>query len=170
MWEFVSSKVVVTATVLILIAVAVGFFLHQRETNYTYAEMNNVVNVIGNGVNDMLSIQANATLTFTYDSKAPYGIHLPGLINGKPYKLEFTKDQVVLRRANSAVSFKFAAKIHLWHWNILPAEPTKEDINSQDEAHPMLELDSGKDFIVDTKRLLVDGEYQYHTFLYAKSP
>ncbi|MEM3395708.1 MAG: hypothetical protein QW620_07675 [Thermoplasmata archaeon] len=168
MWEFVSSKVVVTATVLILISVAVGFFLNQRETNYTYTEMNNVVNVIGNGVNDMISIQADANMTFTYDTKAPFGTHLPGLINGKAYKLEFTKDQVVLRRENAAVSFKFAAKIHLWKWTILTPEPTKSDIYIQDTNHPSLTLDSGKDFIVETKRLLVDGEYQYHTFLYAK--
>ncbi|MEM3444468.1 MAG: hypothetical protein QW115_00665 [Thermoplasmata archaeon] len=168
MWEFVSSKVVVTATVLILIAVAVGFFMNQRETNYTYSEMNNVVNVIGNGVNDMLSIQADANLTFTYDTKALYGTHLPSMINGKPFTLEFTKDQVVLRRENSAVSFKFAAKIHLWKWTILSPEPTKSDIYIQDTNHPSLTLNSGKDFIVETKRLLVDGEYQYHTFLYPK--
>ncbi|MGC8913340.1 MAG: hypothetical protein ACP5JR_04255 [Thermoplasmata archaeon] len=165
MWEFVSSKVVVTATVLILIAIATGFFLNQRETNYTYVEMNNVVNVVGNGVNDMISMQGESILTFTYN-KDRLGTHLPGLINGKPFKLEFTKDQVVLRRENSAVTFKFAAKIHLWKWTLTGTETTKAEIFNQDTQHPSLTLDSGHDFLVETKKLLVDGEYQYHVFLY----
>jgi hypothetical protein len=165
MWEFVSSKVVVTATVLILVVVSIGFFMNQRETNYTYSEMNNVVSVVGNGVNDMISLQCDGILTFTYN-KDRLGTHLPGLINGKPFKLEFTKDQVVIRRDNAAASFKFAAKIHLWKWTLTGTETTKNDIYIQDTNHPSLTLDSGHDFLVETKKLLVDGEYQYHVFLY----
>jgi hypothetical protein len=159
------SKVFISVAAVALIALTISFFMMEREV-YADIELQNTVDIIGDTINEVSSIHGNVTVTITFD-KDVEGVFLPTKIMGKPYEITVYRDIVVLTRDTTQVSSRFISSVHCWKPS--PTEKlewTSMELMEQDLSNYYLELSSGQDLFVEQRLLLVDGEYQYHTFVY----
>ncbi|MEW5761111.1 MAG: hypothetical protein AB1779_10150 [Candidatus Thermoplasmatota archaeon] len=170
MFEWITSKVVMSIAAIILIISIAGFFQLQR-SSYEVTEFNNTAIAIANIVDDVSNSPANLkqNVTFGYGG----GIKIMRNFRGNPYELEFLKDRIILRQGTTMVTKGFIKNVHLWKpetsKNISEANrSTKEELAKLDSDNKNLKFKSGNDFVIEGKLINVSGNNEFHTFIYLR--
>jgi hypothetical protein len=165
MLDWTLSKIICSMFAIALIGFAAAFFATQQSA-YDDAHLQRIADLIGEKVDEISNINGNTTLLITYN-KSKTGVHLTRWIGGKSYELEFGVNLLVVRSYKGTTgTARFASKVHLWTPNILQFNTTHYDIIQQDRNAMYKVFKSGEDFVIETRYFCVDGEYQYHTFIY----
>jgi hypothetical protein len=161
-WYF--SKIVMSIIAVALMLLCIGFFVVHKE-NYDVLGLQDIADRIACSVNELNGIYADVRINMTFDPQRP-GTYLQPEVGGKPYIIEIGCTMVIIRQGSSAVTSRFVYDIHLWNPYAEP-EWTQEEIDTLDSENRLMEpIFSGNDFILERKSIVVDGELQYHTFIY----
>jgi len=168
MIEFVSSKVVGTIVALALLGSVMGFFGLQRsalEEQHFRDMQGNLVRLI-DGVSASCS---ECTINVTFGDGRT-GLRLDFSFRNKGYEIELWPGQVIFRQGGLTVAGGLIQPVHLWNPKLLgkgtdPAT-SYETIQDLDRNNPVLGVPSGKDFMVESRPVMISGEVSFQTFVH----
>lgn len=164
MIDFTISKIVVSMLVLFLVASSILYFTHLNEVGKE-SKARAIVRFVASKINEVGSkeIETAVILTFngTYTS-------LPPKVGDEYYSLFIggTSVRIVLKRYSTFLYT--SVPVHAfspdvlsnYHYNL-----TSEVLKGLDLKYPYIEVNC-QPFVIENRRILVDGIYYNHVFVY----
>ncbi|NPA75813.1 MAG: hypothetical protein GXO25_07025 [Euryarchaeota archaeon] len=163
MIQFFLSKVTVSILALSLIAIAIGYFVTFDNAAYQ-TEASELANQIASRIDEIAAQNMVEKVYFVYNETK--GIHLPPRIGGQYYTLEIGTRIVNIRLRD----FGYGAYIHSTVYTFNPdvfkgKKVTSQMLYNYELEHPLM-ISHTQRFCVDQRYMLVDGLWQYVTFVY----
>ncbi len=138
--------------------------------------LDSVASKIASKVNELAGSRSNTSFNFTYSGvdgqstgESGEGIILPYKIADSRYYLRFSSTSVTVYLKGEDAEYESASfrhTIHVWDPDNVSYMTTEEELKNKDMDNINMTLPSGPNFTVTHCELLVEGEIQYHTFLY----
>ncbi len=170
MIEWTLSKAFIsifTAGLILLAATQFGIFMDRAHQQH----LDSVASRIASKVNELAGSRSNTSFNFTY-SENYKGVKLPKKIGESVYYLRFTSTSVTVYLNGSQGEYEsapFRHRIHVWNPDSIGYMTTEDELRNKDLDNINMTLPSGPNFTVTHCELLVEGETQYHTFLYREA-
>ncbi|MFP3871948.1 MAG: hypothetical protein ACOCTR_01630 [Candidatus Natronoplasma sp.] len=165
--QWLQSKIVLIAVVIILVSSVTGFFYHQMD-QFEQEELENRARKLSQIITDMENTDADEMvqrITFHEDNE---GIYLPPEVGGDPYTVQITKGYVRLKQDGRDTVEGLGADVHLWGPGGMNESGTlgKDEMEWRDEMNPELELEAGeRDLRLIMLRLNDGARYENHIFI-----
>ncbi len=163
MIQFFLSKITVSVLALSLIALAMGYFIIFDKGAYN-TEASELANQIASRIDEIASQNMVEKIYFVYNDSM--GIHLPPKVGNDYYTLQISTRIVNIQMHNYGYSALIHSKIYTFNPKLLNGKKVSTEMLQQlQHEHPLLtsHLDA---FCVDQRYMLVDGLWQYVTFVY----
>ena len=168
MIDFFLSKITVSVLSLSLVALAIGYFLYFSDAAYE-VKAKEVLNLITSRIDEISAQNMEVRVLFVYNNSQ--GVQLPPKIGDQYYTLEIGTRAVVIRLSGRH-TFGYASYLHD---QVYPFNPhlldgkkvTSEMLHKYQMNHTPL-ISHTQAFYVERKYMLVEGLWQYVTFVYLK--
>ena len=168
MFDWLSSKVAMSVAALIIVASMVAFFSMQRESMHQL-EFQNIADTIAKTVNDVSASTASFKKNITFNKDKSGARYIPATFYGKTYLIIFYLDSVDIKQGGLKARASFSKKVHLYNPSTLNNSylVSKSELRWRDSGNLTMTLTSGQsDICLEQKTLCVDGETEFHTFVY----
>ena len=165
MLDWVMSKIAMSVAAVILILLGVGYIESQRES-LERVELQNTARGLADLVNELAGTNSNITIIVSPGGDQSSG-HLPATIAGEAYAITIMPQLVAIGKDGVRRTAEFSEIVHPWHPSATVF--TDEALDQQDTAATPLELKSGTKIYIKRQMITVDGEHQWHTFIYPES-
>ncbi len=163
MIQFFLSKVTVSILALTLIAMAIGYFVIFDKNAYD-VEASQLANQIASRIDEIAAQNMEENIHFVYNGSM--GIHLPPRIGNEYYTLEISTRIVEVRMHNYGYAAYLHSTVYTFNPKLLEGKKvTSEMLHEYELKHPVL-VSHTDNFCVEQKYMLVDGLWQYVTFVY----
>ena len=164
MIDFTISKITVSALALLLVTVAIGYFYYLNSVAYE-SEARSVIRFIASKINEVGSREAETKVIMTYNGTYT---SLPPKIMNEYYALFIGGSTIrIVTKSYSTYTYTSVA-VHAFNPEILgnySTNLTSEILKKYDIRYPYMESQC-EPFVIESKRLLVDGLYSYYVFVY----
>ncbi len=168
MLDWALSKVIVSIFTMSLVIFSIFVFSTARD-NIEENKLKSIANEISARVNELSNTHSNSSVYFTFRENAS-AITLPVEVDGDYYDIRITSTDVNLEANGKIASSDFTAentdRVHLWNPDNIDYVTNETELESLDEENRFLDLVSGEGFRVVRSQLIVNGEIQYHTFIF----
>ncbi|MEM2900607.1 MAG: hypothetical protein QXT63_07425 [Thermoplasmata archaeon] len=170
MYDWLTSKVAMSIAAAILVSVVLGFIWEQNRS-YQNIGFQNIADEIANACNKVSSSSCNITHLLTSKKGIQNSTFINPTSSGAKYKVLIWRDSVELRQNELTVRARFSTTVHLWKPGELweTNSSSLKDADAKINNNYCISFDSGHDFIIEQKLILVGGSYIYTTFIYLKS-
>ena len=165
MFEWFSSKVAMSVAVIILVAAMIGFFAYIN-SRVSSVEFSSIPEAIASAVDRTATTNENITTRVTFVDGSTNGTYIDPMFKNNGYHIMISSSEAVVQQSSLTASAAFSKKIHLWKPDSTVEVTKKATLDGKDALSPPLEFESGKDFLIENKRLTVDLVYEYHCFIY----
>lgn len=153
--------------VVIMVASVVGFFSIMKG-QYDSRQLQDYADAMTKRVNEVSRLDIDTKSVIDFDENAT-GQNIKSTYRDRSYEVKITIDMVSLRQDTLMVTSHFSKHCHLFLPSDLSSMYTnKTELSELDKGHLEINFVSGSDFIVEQKRLVVEGNSEYHTFVYLK--
>jgi len=167
MLEFITSKVVSAVAVIILTASVLGFFAIERGA-LEEQQFQQMCRSLGNAMDSCSSVSAEMRLNVTFNGDRA-GLRLDSSFRSKAYEIEVRTGQVIFRQEGLTAVRVLVRSVHPWDPALLgngTAYASPGGIAGLDTEHKVFKVTSGKDFMLESKMVVVSGTPAYHTFVH----
>ncbi len=169
MIQFFLSKVTVSILSLLLIAVAIGYFLYFDQAAYD-TQAKEIANFVASRIDEIASENMQMKVLFVYNDSQ--GVQLPAKVGDQYYTLEIGTRAIVIRLEGKN-TFGYASYIHRSIYTFNPSILKGKKVTSEMLEHYQLShtplYSHTQAFYVEQKYMLVDGLWTYVTFVYLKN-
>lgn len=162
MLDWVMSKVAMSIAAVVLILTGVGYIESQHDA-LTRTQLGAVARELADLVDELEGLDANVSVRLGPRTATAVG-RLPSTVADTEYTITVAQHTVLLAMGSLRVAETFIGNVHLWRPDA--REYTQATLDSKDGAVPTLEVPSGTRLVLARTQLVVDGEYQWHTYLY----
>lgn len=163
MIDFTLSKIIVSMVVLFLVAMSLGYFKYLDEVQRE-SSARAIVRFIASKINEIGSREVETVVIITFDGNYT---SIPSKIGDEYYTLFIGGTSVrIVTRTYSTYAYTtvpvhaFSPEIIFQYQNL-----TSEDLKNLDIKYPYVEI-RRQPFVIENRRILVDGIYSYHVFVY----
>ncbi len=168
MLQFFLSKITVSFLALSLVALAIGYFIYFSDAAYE-TKAREITNLVASRIDEIAAQNMEVRVLFVYNNSE--GVKLPAKIGDQYYTLEIGTRAITLR-LEGRHTFGYASYIHTQIYPFNPAllkgkKVTSEMLYEYQMNHTPL-YSHTQAFYVENKYMLVDGLWQYVTFVYLK--
>ena len=174
MLDWISSKIGMIFTAVVIAGSIMGFFAWQRE-NFEDIQRQQTVDFIADQIDHISSLSGDGKDLFTFDfNKELEGIYLEPEIGGNPYEIMITPNHVVMdQKGEGPFISSLMRKVHLWNPSTAISMDILNDtiLDRLDENNRSLTFGPGQDFYVESRSLNITTasspmERIYLTFVY----
>ena len=162
MIDLITSKLAMMVAAIIILTTVLGVYAVQREQGKEL-ELMNIAETICGAIDDLNGVQGDTILNITFD-RGSEGRFLEPLVGSKNYDILITSYEVVISQDGRHYEEDFMAPVHLWQPD--SNSLTSSEIEDADMEQDELSLTSGTDFTIERKRVVVDEEGRFLTFVY----
>ena len=169
MWmmiQFFISKITVSVLALSLIALAIGYFLIFDSAAYD-TKASEVADQVASRIDEISAQNMEMKILFVYNNTQ--GVHLPPRIGSQYYTLEIGTRVVTIRLHDYGYAAYLHSTIYTYNPKILNGKKVTSQMLYHDQLNHSLFISHTQAFYVQQKYMLVDGLWQYVTFIYLKS-
>jgi len=138
------------------------------KNQYDTRELQDYADAIAKRVNEISQLDIDTKSIIDFNDTAS-GQHIKSTYRDRTYEIKITIDLVSLRQDSLMVTSHFVNHCHLYSPSEFSSIYTnKTEFVNLDKQHFEINFLSGIDFVVEQKLLVVDGNSEYHTFIYLK--
>ncbi len=161
MFDYLMSKMTWIIAAVILTSSIIGIFTWQRET-VDRVELEQLTGHIASFIDETNGVEGKTDIIVSFKEESDSSLHLPSSLNGRAYKINLTTSGVYISQGRDKDWCDFKGKIHLYDPIFLDNTTSLSTISRLDNEFDTLEIESGKDFILENKR--VAGGYRLFVF------
>ncbi|MEF8874177.1 MAG: hypothetical protein V5A88_05845 [Candidatus Thermoplasmatota archaeon] len=170
MLDWALSKIIVSIFTMFLVIFSVFVFSVARD-DIEETKLKSISNEISSKVNELSNTHSNSSVYFTFRENAS-AVTLPSEVDGEKYDIRISSTDVNLEADGKIASSDFTAedskRVHLWDPDNIDYVTNETELNDLDDENRFVDLVSGEGFRVVRSELIVNGEIQYHTFIFGE--
>lgn len=163
MLDWLSSKFAMILASMLILSSAFTLIDIQRNGLEDF-ELKLIAHKISSCVNYIVFTNAEMKLTIAFD-KSKGNVLLPTKVGGKEYSINITRSSVIVSQDSKRFLSQLTTLVHLWN----PSESrpqNKIQLKEMDKTSNFLIFGSGSSIIVERKRLMMEDNNEFHTFIY----
>ena len=163
MLDWLTSKIALIIAAAVILAVLIGFFAYHQAT-LEQESLSDLSQDLAHFINDVTSRDSQIKMRVTFSSDVD-SYELPSTVNGRPYTIQISSTQVILRQQGADAAIQdLLNPVHLF------PPPSASDLDPQalstaDMLVEPLVIGSGMDFYIESK-LCEAPAPTYPTFCY----
>jgi hypothetical protein len=163
MIQFFLSKVTVSVIALTLIAMAIGYFVVFDKSAYD-VEASQLANEVASRIDEIAAQNMVEKIYFMYNGSM--GIHLPAKIGNEYYTLQISTRIVSVRMHNYGYAAYLHSTVYTFNPKLLDGKKVTTEMLHEYQLKYNMVISHTDNFCVEQKYMLVDGLWQYVTFVY----
>ncbi|GEM_PF-2359845 len=168
MLDWALSKVFISIFTMGIVVFSIFVFSAARD-DLGETQLENISKEISSRVNELSNTYSNSSVYFTFRENAS-AIELPSDMDGDEYDIRISSDSVTVQMdgklASSDIRAEDASRVHLWHPDKINYTTNQTELEELDNENRFLDVVSGEGFRVVRTELIVNGEIEYHTFIF----
>ncbi len=164
MIDFTLAKITVSSLVLLLVATSIGYFYYLNGMAYE-SEAKSILRFVASKINELGGREVESKIIFTYNGT---NTSLPPKVMGDYYTIFIGGSTVRIVTKSYSTYTHTNVVVHAFNPELLgnySTNLTSSILKKYDLDYPYIESKC-QPFVIESKRILVDGIYSYHIFAY----